>query len=86
MSHSEGERGFHVCYQLLTGASSAQRESWALRPVGDHAATAARGPLPESGCTEGLPSDFKQLCAAMTTLTVHPEQQEALFALVGMDR
>ena len=94
-----GERTFHVFYQLLAGAASEKKTDWRLPPVLDDewlaggfsgsSATTADAESPR-GSPRGNPLDatalsksFSALQLSMEVLSIHEEQQDAIFTLLA---
>lgn len=49
-----GERTYHSFYQMLAGASDAEREAWQLRGAPDYRALSQVRPLAAAPCVHGL--------------------------------
>ena len=80
---AKGERSYHVFYQLLAGASDANRAAWSLYKLDAQSFRVLRG----SGCTviEGVSdaTKFKELYAGLLKVGVSVAACEGLFSTMA---
>lgn len=75
------ERNYHIFYQLVAGATEAERQEWGLLPV-EHFEYLNQGGSP---VIEGVDdkADFDATRQSLTTIGVSHEKQTEIFALLG---
>jgi hypothetical protein len=79
----QGERGFHIFYQMLRGATVQERLAWKLpKRLEDFRYLNGTGAVTS---IEGIDdaADFRAVRAAMTAVNITSEQQHAIFSVVS---
>ncbi|XP_076459497.1 uncharacterized protein LOC143292799 isoform X2 [Babylonia areolata] len=79
---AEGERAFHIFYQLLSGASAEQRKDFLLEDYGKYKFL-SHGHVPVSGVDDI--QEFRSLVESMTIMGFSPDDQAALMRIVSAE-
>eukprot|EP01062_Namystynia_karyoxenos_P081097 TRINITY_DN884_c0_g2_i2.p1 TRINITY_DN884_c0_g2~~TRINITY_DN884_c0_g2_i2.p1 ORF type:complete len:1105 (+),score=321.30 TRINITY_DN884_c0_g2_i2:101-3415(+) len=87
VSQNEGERGYHVFYELLAGAPAAQRERLGGLQTARDYTSLRRGGCFERRSASGEACDdaqeYRELCAAMTATGIEQEQQDVIWSVLA---
>ena len=81
VTHAKGERGYHIFYQLLAGATEEQREEWKLRGADSHAYTKHGGAPVVKGVDDK--ADHEEMKGAMAACTFDEDEQAEIFQIVA---
>ena len=82
-SRLQGERSFHIFYQMLRGASAEERTAWRLpKRVEDFKYINGRGAVHSIDGVDDA-ADFATVRAAMTAVKIPTELQSRMFAVVS---
>lgn len=81
--HLQGERSFHIFYQMIRGASAADREAW--RVPADVSAFKYLSGAGAVTTIDGVDdaADFQDVRDAMTAVHIEPELQQGIFKIVS---
>ena len=75
------ERNYHIFYQLVAGATEAERDQWGILPV-EHFEYLNQGGNPEIDGVDDA-AEFKATRQSLTTIGVSNEKQAGIFGLLG---
>ena len=75
------ERNYHIFYQLVAGATEAERDQWDILPV-EHFEYLNQGGNPEIDGVDDA-AEFKATRQSLTTIGVSNEKQAGIFGLLG---
>ncbi|KAK3272387.1 hypothetical protein CYMTET_19317 [Cymbomonas tetramitiformis] len=81
VSLNDGERNYHVFYQMCAGASEDQRQEWQLKSQ-DEFRYLSQGGETEIDSVDDA-SDFMILCSAMDTIGIDQSEQSDVFRLLA---
>ena len=80
-SQQQGERNFHIFYQLAAGCSDEERARWGLRPIEQYEYLLQGGVFELPGMDDR--GGFAELRAALNTLNFGAEDQQSLFDMTA---